>query len=228
MQPLPQVGRLPSAFAIGAGVAVAGLGAGGLTAWAAGLPTLLRVRHDLAPLTPGTSAALLLAGAALVLLTPPLPGPVRRWSGQALAAATVLIGLLGLLGAFSGERVSPIRIVVTAVLGERAGAAPPHPTAAFALVIAGIALAALQLPRHGRNRWVPVLAPAAATIAFVTLLAYVLQRGPLPGGPGELAMPALSAAGILLLAVGVMLARPTYGCCAPSAVAVPAGRWPGG
>jgi PAS domain S-box-containing protein len=215
VQPLPAARRLPGALPMGVGAVVAGVGVGGIAAWTSGLPALVRLQPGLAPVSPDGACGLLLAGVALLVLARPEPGPVRRAVGGFLGGVTALVGLLGLVGQLRGARVPPLETLVGDVFGAAGAAQRLHPSAALALLLAGLSLTTLDVRVHRRLSWAQALAPATGAIALVTLLAYALEGGGLPGASARIVMPLPTAAALLALAAGVMLARPTLGLVRP-------------
>jgi PAS domain S-box-containing protein len=210
VQPMPAVRRLPEVLAVSAGAVVTGVGVIGIVAWTADLP---RPRPEFGPVSPHGAVGLTLAGLALLFVARAGPGPIRRWAGGLLAGLSTLVALLDLLNQVGGELVT-IRLFADlfGVPPERASMPAP---AAAALLLGGLALLTLDIKIHHRLNWAQALAPAAATIALVTLLVYALEGGAVPGPSAGVAMPLPTAVALLVLAAGVMLARPAQGLLRP-------------
>jgi signal transduction histidine kinase len=133
------------------------------------------------------AAALCAAGAALLLHVLPQPGRGARYAAHALGGLTAAAGAAG--------------------LGR-------HPAAAVATVLAGLALALLDVrvghaPR--RYRVADPLLAGAATVALVALVPRMFAPTfPDGRGPGGLMSP-YAAGALLTLALGAVLARPESG-----------------
>jgi signal transduction histidine kinase len=181
-------------------------GCAGAAVAAFGALTLLTSFDGVAPDAPRSdpAAALVPAGLALVLLVLPVSGPAVRTTAYLLAAGSAAIGCTA--------------------IGR-------HPAAAVAAVLAGLALACLDVrgpatgpwssgrrgePRHRpgggiRYRVADPLLAGAAIIALVALVprmfAPTFRDG---GGPDSVMSPYLAGA-LLTLAVGTILARPEAG-----------------
>ncbi|WP_306212963.1 sensor histidine kinase [Actinoplanes sp. RD1] len=135
------------------------------------------------------AAALAAAGLALLLVVPPGAGRVRRGIAYALAAGTVVLGALTL---------------------------PDHPATGVAIMLSGLALAGLDVRVHrpGDRVRYRVADPLLAGTAIITLVALVPRMFaptfPEGRGPGSV-MPPFFACALLILAVGMLLARPEAG-----------------
>lgn len=182
MRPSQDVEALRRA-AVAAGWLVAAVGAWAMLARLAGrIP---------APLSPLIGAGLLAGGLALPLLVA-AGGPARRWVGRALgvvatgAGAAALVGL----GAPSHQR--------------------PSVAAAIALLLAGAALATLDLGR-GPVGPADVLAPSAVLIALAAALERLHAVVGLSSVAPLAAMPTTEAVVLGVLAGATLLARPARG-----------------
>ncbi|MEV4707727.1 PAS domain-containing sensor histidine kinase [Actinoplanes sp. NPDC049316] len=177
------VGRLSRLAAGCAGAAVAAAGALSLVTSSARSSALLF-------LTSSPAAALSAAGLALVLLAP------RRIGRATRAGAYVLAGLAAALGL---------------------AALPRQPAAGVATLLTGLALLCLDLrvrrrPGHAvRYRVADPLLAGAAVIALVALVPRMFAAT-FPGerGPDSVMSP-YHAGALLILAVGMVLARPESG-----------------
>jgi signal transduction histidine kinase len=139
------------------------------------------------PVLADPATAFVPAGLALVLRVLPLSGPAVRISGHVLAAAATAVGV--------------------ATLGI-------HPAAAVATVLAGLALATLDLAVPGRSGRFRVADPLLAGAAIIALVALVprMFAPTFPGRAGPDSVMSPYAAGALLtLALGAILARPEAG-----------------
>jgi signal transduction histidine kinase len=156
-------------------------GCAGFTVAASGALTLLR--------WPGygwLDAALVPAGLALVLLVLPVAHPAARIGGYALAGAAAGLG--------------------AAMLGR-------YPAAAAAAVLSGVALACIDIqirPRSGGAVHYRVADPLVAGAALIALVALV-PRMFTPVLTSYDRLPPYLAGALLVLTVGVILARPEAG-----------------
>jgi PAS domain S-box-containing protein len=216
---LPEATRLSRWSAVVAGVAAGGLGLAALT----GLFEA-RVRIDgTGPVRPEAAVALLAAGLALSLLAG-RPGRPRRRIGYALGGATAAIAVVGLL-----QHALPPggRITYPWPLPRRTGEVTLiAPATAIALMLAGLALAALDANRPRRLPWPHALASAAAAMAMISGLAYLFQAaGAAPEVATLVAMPPPTAVGVLIVAAGALLARPAGGALRPFGSSGPGGAF---
>ncbi|HYN95978.1 MAG TPA: PAS domain-containing sensor histidine kinase, partial [Pilimelia sp.] len=113
----------------------------------------------------------------------------------------------------------PLGPVVDALRAGIGGTAPearrmPAPSAA-ALLLEAVALGTLNRPGRRRSGWPQAYAAAAGAMALVTLVAYVFERAALLPLAPLTAMSPLAAAGLLLLSIGILLARPDQGLLQP-------------
>jgi C4-dicarboxylate-specific signal transduction histidine kinase len=149
------------------------------------------------PVLSDPATAFVPAGLALVLRVLPVSGPAVRVCGHLLAAAATAVGLV--------------------TLGT-------HPAAAVATVLAGLALAALDVAapqRAGGFRVADPLLAGAAIIALVALVPRMFAATfPDRAGPDSVMTP-YAAGALLTLALGAILARPEAGPLRTAAAAGP-------
>lgn len=198
--------------AVLAGLAVACLGGAALGGWLYEVPVLhtwLSTRGSLP--APG-ALGLLLLGAGIALVA---PGWRRAWVHRlalAPAAATVAVGLTGLV-----ETARGTDLVFTGALAALrplvAGAVPV--ITAGELILAGLALALVALGRDSRLVWAQALSLMVLGIAGVGLAghlyglnALLLAVSPVP----TMSLPGL--VGLVLAALGLLGARPGVGVTA--------------
>jgi PAS domain S-box-containing protein len=192
-----------------------------LLSWALDV-SLLRgataLRHGMLP---GTAVAVLLASFALCASA--LRTNWLRWVAMVAAAGTTVLGGAA-LGAYTlGWDPTVLDLLFFAEKVSRPGEAVPAGrmavNSAAALALLGLALMALLLggtrPQRPRTRWAHALVTALAGLAFST--GFVAAIGYLHGVAGLYAVRGFSAmapntaAAIILLAVGVLFARPDHG-----------------
>ena len=197
--------RSASGWAAGTGVLV-------LAGWWWHVPALTRVLPGLPAMVPLTAVALVAAGAGLWLLGPLRAGRARTVTGRAAAAAVAVVGGLVLAEYVGGVDLRVDRLLfagsvhVSATGGEFPGRPSPHTAVAF--LAAGLALALLDTHTRAGRRPAAVLAPAAALVALTALLGYVYGVGYLRGLSPATGMAAHTAVAVLVLAVGILAARP--------------------
>ncbi|GGJ81960.1 hypothetical protein GCM10010123_09660 [Pilimelia anulata] len=209
----PGVHRLAAALAVLTGATAILLGAGALARWLAGARGGTGVPSGVGTPPPEAAVGLVLAGAALCGAVG-RPGAARRWAVRVLGGAVSLIGMLGIL-----ERG---RLVDRSPAGEAArdlvhgGIAPPMSAATgCALLLLGLALATLDVRPARYVTWPQVFAPAAATIAAVTMLAYLFRETSVPAVGALVAMTPLTALCVITLTAGIFAVRPGQGLLRP-------------
>lgn len=214
-------GRTSGRLALGAGAFVTVLAVSGLLSWALSGTGPAGRDHLRGPVRPEEAVALALAGCALMTLVGS-PGRRRRWIADTLAVLALAVTIAGTVDAVRQQTVGVLR----RLLGPEAEAAgPSQPAAAVALVLLGGAVLMIDLPGPRRWRWPPALAPSAATVAAVTLLAYLFEwAGVAPGLAALTAMPTGTAVSVIVLSVGVGLARPDRGLLRQYASTGPGGE----
>ncbi len=200
------------ALGAGAGAFVAGFGAATLLGRRTGVEVPRLTTGADAP-SPTTTAALVAAGLALLLLAGPGGAPLRYRAGTVLAALAAVLGTLSLVDAGT---TAPLTEAVSRLLVGPQHLFVPHavpPAAGLGLLLIGLALVLVDRPAGGRTGLHPTgpLLVAVAVIALVALappmFAAGMARGPEPGT----VMSPYAASGLLLLAAGALLARPERG-----------------
>ncbi|MBV9851198.1 MAG: PAS domain S-box protein, partial [Armatimonadetes bacterium] len=168
-----------------------------------------RVSPGLVEMNPVTAVCLILAGLSLWCLGPG-PGDARRRSvGQACAALTALVGLLVLARYLFGWNVTVDGLLFPGQLaGDRMAAAT-----ALNFVLAGASLLLLDV-RSRRGRTAQLLALAVGLIGLAGLVGYAYSINALVGVNSRITMALHTALAFLLLAVGIVLARPERGLMA--------------
>ena len=192
-----------------------------LIGWWRGLGYLTGVVPGLPTMKPDTASALALCGASLWLYhtahaSSPRKQALCRWLSRAAAGMVTLIGLSHLI-----EHIAGISLGVDDLFFQRALSASqlPNPgrmSAASALGLLLIGAALLFLHADSRNRRAGSQFPALAggLIGLAGFLAY-LYRVPLLGGPDFYSSMALhTSLLIVMLSLGVLLARPDCGLVA--------------
>jgi PAS domain S-box-containing protein len=196
-------------LAVACGWAVVALGILVLIGWAIDSTALTRIAPGLSPMRPLTAVALILIGAALVLLAPSDAPGARHRAGVALASGSALIGAVALAEYVFGE------VGIDDVLfgDAQAHAGRPSSLTAAAIVLCGLALVTLDRdpPRHRPSA---ILVPTLGFAVLVTLVGYAYDVDYLRGSastPG-IALPTAIALG--LTATSIALCRPDRGIIA--------------
>ncbi len=203
-------------FTKGAGIAVALLGVivliGG---WGLDIVVLKSVLPGLATMKANTALAFACAGAALWLLQAEKRGSLRGRAGQVCALIATLIGGLTLAEYIFGWNLG-IDELLFADAGSLGGVFPPGrpaPNTALGIFLTGLALLALDLERRAGSpaEW---LALTAGLIAFVGLLGYAYGVQSLYRVTVYSSMSLHTAFALLVLAIGILAARPNRGLMA--------------
>ncbi|WP_147652887.1 sensor histidine kinase [Vulcaniibacterium gelatinicum] len=203
-----------------ASLATAGVALAVLAGWALDLEPLKRIRPTWVAMNPVTALTFLAAAAALWLQR--RPANLAPAGSRPAALAPLLAGLVAGVGA--------------AKLGEHAGWLPPGldqwlfasrlgdepglprnemaPNTAFAFLLTGLALLLLDRGARERTRPAEWLAAALALAALVALLGYAYQVPRMYGIGRFIPMAAHTALLFLLLALGLLCARPLLGTAA--------------
>lgn len=218
----PDSGGLPRNIIIGASSIAALIGAAALLSWALDIRLLRGATALRYGMIPGTAVAVLLASFALRACAVPTLPWLRRAAVVAAAGTTLLAGAA--FGAYTlGWDTTGIDLLFFAEKVSRPGEAVPvgrmAVNTALALGLLGLALLVLLVggnrPRHPGARWqhalVTVLAGAAFSVGFVAATGYLHGVAGLYAVRGFSAMAPNTAAAIVLLAVGVLFARPGQG-----------------
>ncbi len=193
--------RLRAAAAVAA-AAVALIGAVGLVGAALGVPWLMQPLGWLPAIAPLTGVALLCAAFALALVRCAAPSPGARAAAGAAAAGMIAIAA-GTLIDLAVER----RSVVTGLLHR------PAPNTAIALALLGAALLLIDRRSRRDHPIAEALAAIAGAIPLLTLVGYIHRAQPLYALERALGtgMAPQTAAALLLLAAGILCARPERG-----------------
>ena len=196
-------------FAIGVGVLVLG-------GWWARIEVIKRIFTDMIAMNPVSAICLIGAGLSLALQIRGKAG-ISRW----LALLVLAVGSLKLGGYLTGWVFPVDRWFFTSQLSLNEPVAVNRiaPNTSLAFVLLGLAL---LLPEK-RIRQIEMCATGVLLVALLALLGYIYQVGWLYGLPAHVPMALHTAATLLVLGTGVLLARPDLGW-----MAVVAGDSPGG
>ncbi len=169
-----------------------------LIGWYTKIAALTTVLPGLAPMKPITALALILLSLALVF--------TRPWVGVSLAAATIALATLTLVGYVLGSTLG----IAGWVPGIDLGALDPRmaPISAVGVILVG---AAAIVGRLHRIILMQVLAHASLLVSLIALLGYAYGVSSLYTVAGFTSMALHTALGIGILSVVVLLQQPTVG-----------------
>ena len=197
-------------------IAVAAMGVGALVligGWWLDIALLRSLHHDFANMKANTAVALCAAGLALWLLAEGAAAPRRRL-GQVAALFAGLIGALTLLQYLFGWNLGIDEWLVADSVSHHGAPGRLAPNTALALVLLGLSLLFLDYPTRRGGRPAEWLALGTAIIALLGITGYAYGAQPLYRISIHYAMALHTALTLLLLAVGVLLARPRSGLMA--------------
>ena len=204
------LGRVATAM----GMLVALVGAVHLTAWLSGH----MVQRGFSSITMKTNASLCLtlSGLALAILAQARPGGIWRWAGQIFAAAATIVGTLTLSQHLIGWNLGIDQLLATEAPGAMAVTDPNRMgiPASACFTLAGLSLLILSR-RDGRWRLrANLLALGVCLIALLGTIGYLygVQGFYAVARYTGIAWP--TAFALLMLGLGLLLARPTEGLMA--------------
>ncbi len=184
-----------------------------LAGWWLDMPTLTSLHPSLVSMKANTALALVLAGAALVVLADTPLSPRRVRLGRWLALLVVMIGALTLCEYFFGWQLGIDELlfkdaptaVATPIPGRMA------PSTALCFVLLGLALVGIEWePRQG-FRPAELLALAGGVVSLISLAEYAAGKPILYNFSAYTRMALHTAAALFVLFAGVLLARPALG-----------------
>lgn len=198
---------------MGTALIAAALGAGVLAGWAFHIQPLKSVLPDLVTMKANTALAFLLSGVSLFLLQQH-NGPRAHKAGRVLACLVAAIGIGTLL-----EYLFHVDLAIDQVLfpEDRGAVATSHPgrmapNTAVCFALAGAALLMVNTTYRGRSRPTEYLSMAIICIALLAVTSYVLGAKPQVGLlPAATLMALHTAIGLVILAIGLIAARPKEG-----------------
>ncbi len=198
-----------------AGAAATALGLGVLAGWLFDLPRLTSVLPGLATMKANTAAAFVLSGAALCLR--PRDGPLLRRLTDAAAMVAAAIGALTIVEYVAGWNLGVDELLVRDPNPVPAAAPPGRmsPVTAGGFISAGLALVFLARPVHIAGA--QCLGLVTVAIGFVNLVAYGYGAQVTWGSVGLTSYTSVAvhtAAGLVILGLGILAARPGEGLMA--------------
>ncbi len=186
-----------------------------LLGWILDFRPFTSVLPDYRPMRPNTALALVLAGITLLLLRPTARSRTRTLLGRVGAVGIAAVGLLSLL---EFTRLAPSQWTRLSPLTDP-DLIPPHVSlnASASLVMLSMALLLMDDPVRRRVRPGDLLTMTVGFFALVTCAGYLYGAQPFVGIPGRVPYTAMSlhtAISLLVLASGVLAARPRRGIMA--------------
>ena len=196
----------------GLGALVALIGATALVGWMVGNDALRAVHAGGIVMKTNTAIALLLSGVSLVLLAPPDRGRRRSQIGSMLAVVVIVIAGLTLVQYLTGRDFGIDQALFYEAPGSPATTSPNRmgPPATLLFPMLGIGLLLLNRSRLDRAP-AQGLAIPVMVVALVPLLGYVFGVRELYGIAQYTGISLHTATGFMLLAIGLILARPEAG-----------------
>lgn len=191
------------------GIGVAVLGGLVLLGWVFDVTRLKSVLPGLVTMKPNTAAGLVLAGVALAALAEPRSRTLRR-AAQVCAALVIVLGLLTLAEHLLGWDLGIDQLLFPHALGTVGTSAPARmaPNTALSFLLLGLALLLLDSEGRAGRRPAQALALVAGLVALLGFLGYAFGAEALYGIGTRTPMALHAAAALLLLAMGVLAARP--------------------
>ncbi len=178
-----------------------------LTGWVFGIESLKRVFPGFIQMNPATACALMVAGVSLLLFDEQRVSPKLRAWARGLAVVVLATGLIKLGDYFGLYDLN----IDTLLFHDRLEGNLMAPNAALNFVLAGLALLLLDVETRRGRRPMQFFAFVTAWISLMALIGYAYKAKYLYR-VALLTPMALHTAGIfLLLAVGIVCARPSKG-----------------
>jgi len=215
-QPNARLGASLKSFAQAASAIAILVGCAVLVGWIFDIETLKRIHPGLVAMNPATAVAFVLAGVSLRLMRSERSDRWKWQVAQALAVAVALVGALKLGGILFGWGIEIDQQLFRDKLGA-AGTAPPNrmaPTTAFNFIAVGLALLVLDVKTRGGYRPAQFAALVAALVAMLALTGYLYGVEQLYRLSNYIAIALHTAATFLVLATGILCARPECGLMA--------------
>lgn len=187
---------------------VAVIGAMVLIGWYWNISTLKSVLPGLVSMMPNTAWGLVLAGAALFTSNAQSSPWIARL-GPVLAAATLVLGALTIAEYISGLDLGIDQLLFVANRGDPSTSSPGRmaPITATCLTLGGIAVLLLnKRPLLAQLATLPVLALTA-----ISILGYIFGVRSFYTVSGFTSVALHTAIALLILAIGILLARATRG-----------------
>jgi len=193
-----------------AGASVAALGGLVLTGWALDIAVLRQIHPAFVPMVPNTAACFVLAGCALWMERRPGAGASHRRTAQIAAALVALVGAATLVEHLAGVSVGIDQVLMRASDPLVPAATPGRMALATSVsfLLSGLSLVGLGGRGSLGALRAPWLALPVGAISFLAVLGYLYGVSALYAVPGYASMALHTGVGFLVLAVGMLAARP--------------------
>lgn len=196
-----------------------------LVGWAAGLELLKRVLPGLVAMNPMTAVLFVLAGLSLWLQRSQATSSGMQHFARLLAGIVILVAILKLTALLTDWDAGVDSLLFAGQLVDGITQFPNRmaPNTATNFLMTGLGL--WMLDRTTRRGWraTEMLAALVALLALLALLGYFYRIGAMYGISHFIPMALHTAVGFVLLAMGLVCARPRHGW-----MAVATGPGPGG
>ncbi|MFN3428401.1 MAG: ATP-binding protein [Candidatus Sericytochromatia bacterium] len=181
--------------------------------WWLDMPVLTALVPGAPPMMPNTAVALAALAVALRLLRREAVSRKARFGALALAGLAFLIGALTLLQYLTGWQLGIDRWLLADPSNPLQLPHPgrPSPRGAITMVLLGGAIIRLASAKQGRHVACQVLALVAAMVPYTALIGYAYEARTLFELVPLIPMALSTAALLLLLSLGVLAVRPTWG-----------------
>jgi PAS domain S-box-containing protein len=201
-----------------AGAVVGAIGVVVLAGWILGATLLTSVVPGLPAMKPNTALSFVLLGAAIVLLARTPAPPWARVVRRLAAAIALLIGAVTLLDYATDMNLGIGHVLVHDALG--AGGRMP-PVTALGLLTGAAAFLLLDIGHAGALA--QILALATGMLGFLNLVGYAYSLHRLRELSGYTAVSLHTALSLVVVSVGILLARPDRGLMRMAQADTPAG-----
>lgn len=189
------------------------LGVTVLSGWWLDMEPLKRVIRGAVAMMPNTAAGFVVAGAALGLALS--TKPAFRRTATLASLVLVALALATLYQDLSHTALGIDRLLVDGARDPVAAGAPGRmsPVTAIAFALVGAAIVLLALRRLAATA--QILSLTTAGISMVVLLGYLFELKAFYVSPPYTAMAYHTAAGVVILSMGILLGRPDAGVVRP-------------
>ncbi len=213
---LPQYQRYCLAFSRASGVLVVALAVAVLIGWDLDLPVLKSGIPGLIAMNPVTAIAFSLAGCGLLLLLHADGATAYRRACRACAVAVVVLPLLCLSRLYLPWDLGPDRLLFPGRVAIPLAGFPNRmaPMTGVDFVLLGVTLLLFTFSSVLTRRLASALATAAGLIALIVIVTYGYELQSLSSVGGLIPVALNTAIAFLVLAAGVLSARPANGVVA--------------
>ncbi len=188
-------------FTIAAGALSVGLGIQVLTGWGLQLPELVRILPNFIAMQPNSALSFVACGAALLMA-------VHGWRPAGLPALVAGgLGLATLIQAILERDIGIDRLIIEPFLIEASGhpgRMAPNTALGFLLICLALLIDAGLIRSRRAPPIIGALGAIAAGLGFAALAGYFMYLGPDSGWRGAIRMAPNTAAGMIVIGIGVL------------------------